>query len=274
METLADSIAKSQPDSPTGPRRPDATPIFGSSLPPPGSHAPSHIKPVETVAQVPVEAANEKANNPSTVASADRSIIDLLKECIPQGSKSVLERMVHYRAPYARVSFKSDAVTTVAWDLTPTSVWKWVDRLKPSEHGVLVIDDIDDSWCKEFTRYPEAINETFVLEHILGCELDVQDPYHGPADIGLQQSITADCERLARTFPGLSHPAVQGFCRHIDCWLELKDSELDVRSVHGWLLRPAQSGWLNVNSFLSYCQLKENLRKFIHSKSIISISWP
>ena len=53
----------------------------------------------------------------------------------------------------------------------PEAVWEQVDKLDRTEHGVLIIDDIDDEWCDvSCKRYPKTISRKFVLEHILGLD--------------------------------------------------------------------------------------------------------
>lgn len=153
LNIMDNTTAESHPDSPAIPGRADATSISRSQTSPSGSHIPLPSQPEEIEIQAAVEAANEDVDEPGTT---DRSILDLLKECIPKGSNSVLERVVHNRSPSAMVKLKSDSGSMQSDDWKSEAVWEQVDGLKSSEHIVLVIDDIDDEWCEAWcNRYPE-----------------------------------------------------------------------------------------------------------------------
>lgn len=266
LNNMNGSTEDSQPDSPAVPGRADTTCVSRSSTLSSASHAPTQIQLEETEVEDPVEATNGDVDGSH---AGDRSIIDQLKECIPKGSNSILERVIHNRSPHAKVELKSHdgSVKCDAWK--PKDVWEQVDKLAPSEHSVLVIDEIDDEWsdalCK---RYPDKINKRFVLEHILGIDTRSRSlccrHLCGHADEewqGLKRSIDTDLGRLDRMFPFLSDPAHENFGGHIYCRLEPDDRTLHVHAVRGCRLSLGSSSQVKINRFLSRCQLQENFCK-------------
>lgn len=302
LSTMDHTTENSQPDSPAAPGKPDATPVSRSPTPPSGSHVPPQIQPEETEVQAAVETANA---NVDESRPADRSIIDRLKECIPQGSKPVLERVIHNRS-YAMVTLNWDGGSMRPRGYLPEDVWEQVDKLKPSEHVVLVIEDISEEWCDALCkRYPKAINERFLLEHILGLDessrpfastwphvvrpwKDESEPRRsippirarevGEDEKELRRSIAADLERLDRVFPCLSDREHERFGGHIYCWPEVGDPSYPGRPISrikGCYLTPNISDRIKINRFLSYCQLQENFCKsnFLKAKGpLVSFS--
>lgn len=237
----------SQPDAPAVSGTSGDTSILRSSTPPSQRHVTPQIQPEEAESQAPVENANTNVDEPNT---ADRSLLNLLKECIPVDSKSIWRKAVHFRSPHPTVTLKSDGPDV--W--TPEDVWKRVDQSKSSDHLVLVIEDIDDEWCEALcTRYPKSINRKFLLEHILGFSLGRRELPYDPDDIGLSESMAIDLERLDRTFPYLSDSTTERLGRHIDCWMG--PEPLRNRSARGCLVVPVPLGWTQINRFLSYCEL-------------------
>lgn len=110
--------------------------------------------------------------------------------------------------------------------LKPKAVWEKVDKLDRSQHGLLVIQDIDDEWCDALCKwYLKAINRRFILQHILGLDARaIQEPANARRqmhdhDEELARSLLADLERLDRMFPYLWDREHERFGGHIDCRL-------------------------------------------------------
>ena len=250
----------SQPDAPAVPGTSDDTSILRSSTPPSQRHVTPQIQPEEAEAQAPVENSNTNLDEPNT---ADKSLMNLLKECIPVDSTSIWRAVVNSWPKYATVRLKSDDPDVS----TPIDVWERVDHSKSADHLVLVIEGIDDEWCEALcTRYPKSINRKFLLEHILGFRLGRRELPYDPDDIGLSESMAMDLERLDRTFPCLSDSTTERLGRHIDCWMG--PEPLRTRSAHGCLVVPVPLGWTQINRFLSFCELKENFCKSVYLKLI------
>ncbi|GAB7329673.1 hypothetical protein MBLNU13_g01410t2 [Cladosporium sp. NU13] len=151
-------LAKSPPDSLAVPGRADNTLVSRCSTPPSESHFAPPFQP-----QGPeVQASRDDATaNVDESRPAERWIIDQLKEYIPKGSDSVLERVVHNRSSCAVVTLKSNGGSMKPDVWKPKAGWEQVDKLDHAEHGVLIIDDIDDEWCDELCkRYPKMISRS------------------------------------------------------------------------------------------------------------------
>jgi len=145
----------------------------------------------------------------------------------------------------------------------PKAVWEQADKLDRTEHGVLIIDDIDDGWCDALCkRYPKTISRKFVLEHILGLDERARQTvlYEDEEESELERSLIADLQRLDRTFPDLAVHKQERLGGHVDCWKELDDLD-DQDLLDVCYLSPGTSNRVKVNRFLSYCQLRENFCK-------------
>jgi hypothetical protein len=261
---MDDNTEDPQPDSPAVPGRSDTLPVSRSSAPSSGGHITHQVQVEETEDQDSIEGARENVDEPGTT---DRSIIDALKECIPAGSNSVLERVIYNRSPSAMVKLKSDggSMNPDEWD--PEAVWDHVDELEPSEHAILVIDDIDDEWCEALCRrYPKAISKMFLLEHILGLDAAARWLQFSSQGLEeeLQRSIAADLKRIDRIFPHLRQSQRREFGGHIDCWLAPALPAPYSHKIHGCRLSLGASSHVKVNRFLSYCQLQENFCKSMY----------
>lgn len=164
------------------------------------------------------------------------------------------------------VKLKSDSGSMQSDDWEPEAVWEQVDELKPSEHVVLVIDDIDDEWCEALCkRYPKAIDKRFLLGHILGLDAAARQPdwgLHGHEEEQLR-SIAADLNRIDRVFPQLRYRG-RGFGGHVDCWLAPADTVPHIPKIRGCRLSLGSSTRVKLNRFISYCQLQENFCKSTH----------
>ena len=143
-----------QPDAPAVPGRSDATSILRSSTPPSQRHVTPQIQPEEAEAQAPVENSNTNLDEPNT---ADKSLMNLLKECIPVDSTSIWRAVVNSWPKYATVRLKSDDPDVS----TPIDVWERVDHSKSADHLVLVIEGIDDEWCagRRAARHGYAVQD-------------------------------------------------------------------------------------------------------------------
>jgi hypothetical protein len=266
---------KSQPDSPVVPSRSTTKPV---STPLSGNHVPPQTQPENSDAHASVEAANANANanansNVNQPRTAARSLIDRLKECIPKGSNSVLESVVHDRPSSAQAVLRSDSDSIKPSFIGREAVLEQIDKLKPSDRSYLVIDNIDDEWCDALcTRYPRAIDERFILEHMVGSHLMAGAPSYYPAEFELRRAVAEDLKRLDRTFARPRRPAARILGQHIDHWLEAEHFGHDIREIDGCILRPVLSGWTKINRFLSYCRLEDNFCKSIHLRPNISHS--
>lgn len=273
---MGDPTTKSHSESPAIPGRAGATSISRSQTLPSESHVPPQIQPEEAEVQASIEGANA---NPDESRPANRSIIDQLKECIPKGSNSVLERVIHKRPPTTKIRLMSDVGSMVLHPWNPQAVWEQVDQLKPSEHGVLIIDSINDEWCEALcTRYAGAIDRRFVLEHILGLDEKARWPAGYEYDEELARSTATDLERIDRIFPWpLDRARVNIHSSdHIDCWFESEDPALRTRPVHRCQLSAGLSNRVKINRFLSHCQLQENFCQstFQIPMTTSAKSWP
>jgi hypothetical protein len=223
----------------------------------------------------------ETANSNRQPPDAGKSLFKSLRECCPKGSDSVLERIIHDRDhdPGPRLMLFSDGRS---WELSnPREVWAHIDRLKPSEHSILVIEDINDEWCEALcSRYPSSINRTFLVEHIIGimqttieyvirvmpATKRMAQRLREQFDNELAEKLLADLERIDQAML-LPHDreSVPGY--HIDCWQETERSGPREISLGCCQLRKVPSGWIKTNGLLSYCQLQANFCKFLFLKS-------
>lgn len=146
-------------------------------------------------------------------------------------------------------------------DPTPGDFWAHLDKVKPSGHSVLVINDVDSEWGEDLcTRFPKAIDRTFILEHILGFAW-LKGCYALRAKHGdLERNVVADLERLKQALPFLFE-GQRAPGKHIDCYVEAKNPKPQSRSFGDFYFVLAVSGWVKSNRFLSYCQLKDNFCK-------------
>jgi hypothetical protein len=215
--------------------------------------------------QEEVEAIIQTSDGDGQPFTAKKSLFDILKECIPAGSNSVLERTIHKPdhdlGPRVRLIHEGSDLEP----RNPGDVWARIDKLKDSEYGILVIEDIDDEWCEALcSRYPNSIDQAFLVEHITGIVRvtpRVRCSFHEQCDIGIADSIVAGLERIDQAI-NLSHNAASGPGYHIDCWQEAKSPGLRECTMSGCRLVQMPSGWIKTNRFLSCCQLQENFRKF------------
>lgn len=82
----------------------DASPFSSESAPYPDSDVPLLSQPEDAE----VEAVDEALNgNADETGIADKPVNEILRECVPEGSNSVLETMVHSRQGRAKVGLKS-----------------------------------------------------------------------------------------------------------------------------------------------------------------------
>jgi hypothetical protein len=96
-----------------------------------------------------VQAAVEATDGNGQSATTNKSLFDVLKECIPKGSNSVLERTIHDRVhdptgPNYRLFHNEENLEFLSLE----DMWAYLDKLKPSEHRTLIIQDIDYAWCE------------------------------------------------------------------------------------------------------------------------------
>jgi hypothetical protein len=240
------------------PASPSISPaVLDGSTSRPGSRTSLRICSEEVGAHAVVEAANGNVGEPET---ADESIIAALKECIPKGSNSIWEEVIHDWWTQVAARLNDEDKMSRFW--APEDFWKQIDEARPSGHSVLVIDNINDDWCDALcTRFPETINRRFLLEHILGLQAGVRWSHNGADESPLERSVAADLERLYQAFPCLSNRATEGWGGHVDCWLDADDQEHRVRRIYGCSLSLTEYGWVQTNRYLSYCELKENLCK-------------
>jgi len=268
LDTLGDGVAKSQLESPAVPGIENAIPVSRISTPLSRSQAPPQTQPEEIEAQASVKAANEDVDESNI---AHRPIIEALKELVPKGSTSVLESQIHSRRTQAEAKLKCDGDHMMPGNWTPAAVWEHIGKMKSSDHGVLVINDVDDEWCEALcTKFPHAINRKFLLEHILGLEnvrrtQDVHDQLSLERQLELSEVV--DLEPLDRMFPCLMNVEKERFGDHIDCWLEPGLSEARTYMYEGCKLRRDPSGWTKINRFVSFCQLDENFCKLTYLMS-------
>ena len=114
----------------------------------------------------------EAATGDDEASTIDKTLFEVIRECVSRDSplKSFLDN-------YSRTFTRSSLVTnghaphTIR---TPQGVWDVVDKTETQRDYVLVLRDIDSDWCEALcTRYPGAIDRRFLLEHILGIDLQL-----------------------------------------------------------------------------------------------------
>jgi hypothetical protein len=209
--------------------------------------------------QVEAQAGVEAASDDGAQQTADSSMFDKIKECIPQGSGSILEDLIYKRSQHAQYEFiSSGSPPSDLLEQTPEAIWAYVDSAESSQDSVLFINDIDDGWCEALcARFPKAINQKFLLTHILAI---ITTPRRIPYPFGVYDDSEAneayhryrsvDLKGLHRMFPCLEDDSQEICGRYVDCWLEpSQDSPIRHRT------------YMQANRFVSYCHLKENLCK-------------
>lgn len=223
--------------------------------------APPRVQPEE------VEDTSETQRGGSGHANTYKALIGTLKESLPEDS--TLRRYNHpylgdrLRAAAALHLHGQDGETHFEFH-SPKRVWAQLEAANP-EHAILVVEGIDDIWCNALcARYPQSINERFLLEHILGLTFEfVNKEMHSPAP--MDHSVEADIRLIADALSDrvdLFHADENGF--HVNYWYELdRRPRNTVQHLRGaCILQYHKSAWAKSNRFISGCRLDKNFCEY------------
>jgi Mg2+ and Co2+ transporter CorA len=198
-------------------------------------------------------------------------LFEAVKKCF--SAKSPLRTKGHsYLSPIApdtasywipRVQLVSAAQgnTTTRRIVSLEDLWTNLEGTATAEHAVIVIRGIDDEWCEALChQFPQHVNESFLLEHILGLTLPARCTCDRAAPATCR-SIQADIGSVVRLLAG----QVDAFTRrivgfHIDCWREQDPAADEPRQYNACKLLKA-SERVQSSGFVSCCRLRENLCK-------------
>jgi len=110
------------------------------------------------------------------VSTVDKSLFEVVRKCTSSDSplRSLLDN--HSRST-TRPRLMSNGYVSHAIG-APVDVWNAVNDTETQRDYVLVLRDINSDWCEALcTRYPDTIDRKFLLEHILGLELQLVGEY-------------------------------------------------------------------------------------------------
>lgn len=234
-------------------------------------HAPSEVLPSEaddTAAALDNERGQRLREMP---------LLEALQECLPR--YSALRDRVYLSFPseetsWASIHLDEDHARGLE-EVAPADVWSKLEQ-RNSKHAVLVVEDINDEWCKALcTRYPDSIDERFLLEHVLGLvlarrwlfplvdELQQRIVESSPSSsVGLDKiRFDLECVTEMLAYRSDRAPRHRGF--HISSWREPEPRPhgFEQAELLGCMLQKFGTRWTQANSFISCCQLEENLRK-------------
>lgn len=220
---------------------------------------------------------------------AQKPLFEVLRECIPSDSPlaSFLDNRPETTTRSGLVSngYAPHAIRT------PQDVWDAVDRTGPQRDYVLILRDIDSHWCEALcAKYPGAIDRMFILEHILGIDLQKSCApfYQAPcdsrkatatlrilreieaaanmelidylylADHSLRQ-INNSVHRSRIEIAAQADLARKSHGIHVNWWPapqseDRGDFSLDAHEQ----LRRTEYGWAKSNAFVSCCRLASN----------------
>jgi hypothetical protein len=128
-----------------------------------------------------IKAMLDTSGREAEIGDVNKTLFEVIRECIP--SDSPLSSLLDDRS---RTSTKSSLVSNgyvPHATFGPQDVWDTLDKTEAQRDYVLVLHDIDSEWCEALcTRYPGAIDRMFLLEHILGIDLqlDPESLYQAP----------------------------------------------------------------------------------------------
>jgi hypothetical protein len=178
----------------------------------------------------------------------------LWKKCQPYLSHHA-DRLSEF--PGVKLSSGDNAISP---ELSSTGFWM---KLKETttEQTVVVVNDIDDHWCKALcTTFPQHINEKFLLEHILGLTLPAECSCDDGANVSCK-AIAADVRRVSKLLAGRLDSPRGDFGFHISYWREPEPAMSRNEPVEACMLRRASERFQS-HGFLSCCQLGAHLCKW------------
>ncbi|GAB7329674.1 hypothetical protein MBLNU13_g01410t1 [Cladosporium sp. NU13] len=120
-----------------------------------------------------IKATLEASSGDKEACTGEKSLFQVLKECIPD--ESLLKSFLDKRSrTTTRISLISNGGYARKSAHTPQDVWNVVDEKETSENHILIVRDIDSDWCEALcTQYPGSIDRRFILEQILGLDLQL-----------------------------------------------------------------------------------------------------
>lgn len=200
-------------------------------------------------------------------ANTYKPLIATIKQCLPE--ESLLRKDTN---PYfaSTIQTKSRIVLLLDGrrhyarpDLSPGKVWGQIEAANP-RHAIIAVEEIDDVWGEALcARYPDSIDEQFLLEHILGVDFVQDDEYLLPLPPDQQltrDSTKRDILHIANAFYGkdrLEERSSPGF--HINYWFETEgERNRSSFSLMNCVFRNLKNGYMKLNHRISYCQLSEN----------------
>jgi hypothetical protein len=156
--------------------------------------------------------------------------------------------------------------TTGTAILSPKDLWVRLEA-KTAEHAIIVIDGVDNEWSEALcAKYPQHINEKFLLEHVLGVPV----PAECRCLFGKSatcETIATDLERVTQLLHGRLESQRVGF--HVNYLLKPELTTVDPNPDMGCILRRAsEKSWSN--GLISCCNLEGNLCKCACRNTIIT----
>jgi hypothetical protein len=119
----------------------------------------------------------EASSDDEEASNADKPLFEVIRECTP--NESPLRYFLN--RPRRTSSLISDGGPSLSHKISPQDVWNVFDGATPARDYILMLHDIDSVWCEALlTRYPDTVYRTFLVEHILGLDLQVHVSYESP----------------------------------------------------------------------------------------------
>lgn len=223
---------------------------------------------------------------------AQKPLFEILRECIPRGSPLV-SFLFNRSETTTRSSLVSNGYAPRVVR-TPQDVWDAVDKTEPQRDYVLVLRDIDSHWCEALcAKYPGAIDRMFILEHILGIDLQksgvpfYQAPYdsrEATATVRIMGQEAAKMQRMDRISRVSQQMSISVHRSELEIAAQADSLARKSHGVHVNWWRAPQSGargsfsldtheefrrtkygWAKTNAFVSCCRLASNLCGYCHS---------
>lgn len=232
---------------------------------------PSDTTPLEAQPAGPHEPSptqRDQIGEPST----RKPLIGTINECLPDGSA-----LRGYRNPYlggqdefgcnAALRMSKLSQPIVFTDHPPEYFWAQLEEAN-SEHAIIFVDNIDDRWCDALcARYPDSINERFLLEHVLGFDSSLIDKSFMnslPQQGAVQKSMATDIERIKHALSDRADLFQTDGCGfHVNYWYEPGGSwNTEPLTLGDCIFQSCESGWVKTNRYISCCQLDKSICKY------------
>jgi hypothetical protein len=155
------------------------------------------------------------------------------------------------------VQLLSSDKNAISPKLSPADLWT---KLKDTDmkYAIILVENITDEWCEALcTRFPQRVNEKFLLEHILGLTL----PARCTCDLNTSSTcrvVEADVRSVVQSLAGRIDPQQEDVGFHINYWHEPETAISGSRGGGGCMLRRASES-VQSYGFVSCCQLEEHI---------------